>query len=292
MTSATVSRLHVAMYPTIRGFEDPMLETIARCYYDQHSPIIRPDDVQPAEIVERRVHVGVHNGLGFIGTVFSTTLEPVLDDEIGDGFELEFNGHLELANLCVDEPGLAVVFVLEYKVAIETCESKVLNKGGIGGIIERINGSGVVALENTSVERDVCVGWGFWSPSNGFGNTVLSIPLMFDTINPNTNGNFVYYPPSFYDGDVEEDGGDAMDEFGRPVASRVNPVILSFEFLPDGVQSTRSMFSVTHNIRFTGPTDTYFFACNLLRTTIRNPNAVSRAAEIRGSSAFTNRSDQ
>jgi hypothetical protein len=128
MTSATVSRLHVAMYPTIRGFEDPMLETIARCYYDQHSPIIRPDDVQPAEIVERRVHVGVHNGLGFIGTVFSTTLEPVLDDEIGDGFELEFNGHLELANLCVDEPGLAVVFVLEYKVASETCESKALNE--------------------------------------------------------------------------------------------------------------------------------------------------------------------
>lgn len=122
-----------------------------------------------AEILERRVLVGFHNGLHFIHTPIVTTLHPEFDDEIGDGFDLVFNGRLELDKYAKDgADGMAVVFIVEYKVCILTNQPASPKKSGFGAILEKISGPSpnTMEIKNVDVEKDVCIGWGYCSPEN------------------------------------------------------------------------------------------------------------------------------
>ena len=168
--TATISKISLSMYPTIRQLEDPMLTRVSRLYYEAHpeSLVNLVGDYPKADIIERRIHVGAHNGLHFLGTPFTTTLEPTFDDEIGDGFDLSFNGHLEIAKVSLDV-GVALVFVVEYKVRVLTSEQSSPKKSGISALIEKIGGAAPVETVSAGVDRDVCLGWGFWSPANGYG---------------------------------------------------------------------------------------------------------------------------
>ena len=146
---------------------------MSRVYYDAHPDAMQPDEFgefPDAEVIERKITVGFHNGFVFLETPFTTTLQPVLDEEIGDGFDLMFNGYLELQKF-IKHNEIPVVFIIEYKLKILTNQISSPKKSAFGSIIEKISGIHSTETKTVEVERDVCMGWGFWSPSSGFGKS-------------------------------------------------------------------------------------------------------------------------
>ncbi|KAJ3389717.1 Nephrocystin-4 [Lobulomyces angularis] len=242
MIRSTVSKISISLYPTIRQFEEPLLTKVAKLYYQAHPDSIKLDlDGKPpaAEIIERKIHVGVHNGLNFVHNPFTTTLQPNFDDEIGDGFDLNFDGHLELSKINTDEKGLVVVFCIEYKVRVQKNEPCSPKKTGFSAIFG--NKSNDLDMKVVDIDKDVCIGWGFWSPSNGYDTELISVPMKFDSLSPNISGSVVYTPPCTYedDNDDEEKSLLEFDEYGRPCATKSMPVIISFEFTDNALESGR-----------------------------------------------------
>ncbi|KAJ3087899.1 Nephrocystin-4, partial [Quaeritorhiza haematococci] len=246
MKTATISKIQISVYPTIQRYEQEMLLDVVRAHIA--SSVLKPkkhhlpNHLALPTILERRIHLGFHNTFTFLDKPITTTLSPVYDDDLEDGFNLVFNGHLELSKYVPEERGIALVAVLEYKLCI-TMPEPVKKKKGIGAIIEKLGGSGTPGISGpvatggtdatigvepnedstgstaTTIEKNMCLGWGFWipppypriyqgdeeSPPEEHGIIRGHMPLNTQT-GPNPYGTYVYAP--HFQNPFSEDKGD------------------------------------------------------------------------------------
>ncbi|KAJ3035882.1 Nephrocystin-4 [Rhizophlyctis rosea] len=163
MESAQLSQLRIRIPQGILKYEHALLTNIADAHEEAFpgSLLVTADgSLQLPTIVERRVHIGLHNSYTFLAPPIITTLETVLKDD-GSGSELVFNGNLELSKYMRNVNGAAVVFAVEYKVSMIANVEKA-KKSGLTALLEKL---GVVAKEGETtaeLEKDVYLGWAVW----------------------------------------------------------------------------------------------------------------------------------
>ena len=130
------------------------------------------------EVLERRLHIALHNTQTFLSAPTILTLQPVHSEYVGgDGFELVFNGNVELDRYIRKNPGVAIVFVLEYKVLMVTKADKA-KKTGLGAILEKIGSAtsgGDKKVTKVGLEKVVSLGWGIWTPCLNKGNIYITL---------------------------------------------------------------------------------------------------------------------
>ncbi|KAI9340885.1 hypothetical protein BDR26DRAFT_342199 [Obelidium mucronatum] len=228
---AVVSKIRISVFPSLSKFEDALLTEAALKHYQSFPESMTPDEngnLPVPDIIERRIHIGLHNTQTFLSPPTITTLKPVYSEYVGgDGFEFVFNGNVELEKYVAGNPGIAIVFVVEYKIMLMTSDVE-KKKTGIGAIIEKVLGE---KKEPTrlGIEKIVTVGWGAWTPAVFSGANPQVIPL--DTsVGPNPY-SAVTFCPSIAGDDLElnPEWLDYAYQMGR-LATDEFPIVLSFYF--------------------------------------------------------------
>ncbi|KAJ3416505.1 Nephrocystin-4 [Chytridiales sp. JEL 0842] len=244
MSTATVSKAHISLYPSISKFEENLLAQISLSHLASYPDSLPLDPVTRTpplpEILERRIHIGLHNTHTFLFPPITTTLQPIHSEHVGgDGFELVFNGNVELEKYVRENPGYAVVFVVEYKVLLITAAE--VKKTGIAALLEMLK-RGEKKVESLGVEKVVCVGWNAWTPAGQDVSTPIVIPLLTH-VGPNPYNSLIYassFPEDAYREDLDWENYAKL--MGR-VATRESPIVLSFLFFDEassGASTERS----------------------------------------------------
>ncbi|XP_077747576.1 nephrocystin-4 isoform X3 [Canis aureus] len=180
--------LFFTLYPSLEKFEEELLELlISDNFREGDSPL----DGSTLEILERRLCVGVHNGLGFVQRPHVVVLVPEMDvaltrsasfsRKVGSSSKtssgnqaLVLRSRLRLPEM-VHHPAFAIVFQLEY---VFTSPSGVDSK----------------AASVTSLSSVACmhiVRWAVWNPLLESGSGKVILPLQ-GGIRPNPSHCLVY----------------------------------------------------------------------------------------------------
>uniref|UniRef100_A0A8C6FIF1 Nephrocystin 4 n=1 Tax=Moschus moschiferus TaxID=68415 RepID=A0A8C6FIF1_MOSMO len=183
--------LFFTLYPSLEKFEEELLElVISDCFREAGSPL----DVGALEILERRLCVGVHNGLGFVQRPQVLVLVPELEvaltrsasfsRKVGSSSKassgnqaLVLRSHLRLPEM-VRHPAFAIVFQLEY-------------------VFNSPSGADGNAASLTSLSSLACmhmVRWAVWNPSLEAGSGRVTLPLQ-GGIQSNPSHCLVYKVP-------------------------------------------------------------------------------------------------
>ncbi|KAM6312701.1 LOW QUALITY PROTEIN: nephrocystin-4 [Podargus strigoides] len=161
--------LSVQLYPSLEEFEEELLDLLNR---DRLLKANAAPDGDGVAVRERRLHVGVHNGLRFVQAPQVAVLVPEVEVARGGcpgvpgsrargaGQALVLRSRIQLSEM-VPHPAFAVCFQLEYVL----CSS-----GGAGGKV--LPGSA------RSEAADMCsVRWAVWSPAPGASEAEVVLPL-------------------------------------------------------------------------------------------------------------------
>ncbi|KAJ3285151.1 Nephrocystin-4, partial [Rhizoclosmatium sp. JEL0117] len=234
---AMVSKIRISVYPSLSKFEDALVMESALKHYQAYPESMTPDEhgnLPVPRIIERRIHIGLHNTQTFLSPPTITTLKPVYSEYVGgDGFEFVFNGNLELEKYVRREPGIAVVFIVEYKILLMTNDvSK--KKSRLGAFVEKVLGE-KREPEMSGLEKIVTVGWGAWQPSVFDGQNPQVIPL--DTsVGPNPYFAITFAPTIEADEmELKPDWLEYAYKMGR-LATDEFPIVLSFHFYDEDHQ--------------------------------------------------------
>ncbi|KAJ1549141.1 Nephrocystin-4 [Cladochytrium tenue] len=230
--TVTVSKIRVSVFPSLPSFETTLLSELAVAHQKQFPNSIRCNEdgtVLLPEIIERSVHVGLHNAQTFLSTPVVTMLLPVHGDDGGPGgFEMAFSGNVELDRYFRHD-GLAVVFIVEYKVLLLT-EPEVTKKSGLSGLIERMSPRPKdQKKEKLGVEKVVSIGWGAWVPALAESSGLQAIPLLANA-GSNPYSTEIYFPINVGEEFDETDQERAYAVENGRLATREIPVVLSFFF--------------------------------------------------------------
>ncbi|XP_039109178.1 nephrocystin-4 isoform X2 [Hyaena hyaena] len=184
--------LFFSLYPSLEKFEEELLEFLISDHFGEKG--IPLDGGGALEILERRLHVGVHNGLGFVQRPQVVVLVPEMDvaltrsasfsRKVGSSSKassgnqaLVLRSHLRLPEL-VRHPAFAVIFQLEYVFS---------SPSGVDG----------KATSVTSLSSVACmhmVRWAVWNPLPEAGSGKVVLPLQ-GGIRPNPSHCLVYKVP-------------------------------------------------------------------------------------------------
>ncbi|KAJ3055846.1 Nephrocystin-4, partial [Rhizophlyctis rosea] len=130
-----LSQIRIRIPQGIQKYEQNLLTSIS--FSHDHS---FPNSLTPTptgtlplpKILERRLHIGLHNSHTFPTAPTILTLTPNLQAEDGTGSELVFNGNVELQRYMRGVEGVAVVFAVEYKVQMVVNVEKARKSGLLG----------------------------------------------------------------------------------------------------------------------------------------------------------------
>ncbi|XP_051027066.1 nephrocystin-4-like [Acomys russatus] len=184
--------LFFTLYPSLEKFEEELLEVLIA---DRFREGVSPLDSGTLEVLERRLHVAVHNGLGFVHRPQVVVLVPEMDvaltrsasfsRRVGASSKnssanqvLVLRSHLRLPEM-VSHPAFAIVFQLEY----------VFNSP------PGVDGS---AGSSTSLSNLACmhmVRWAVWNPELEAGSGKVMLPLQ-GGVQHNPSRCLVYKVPS------------------------------------------------------------------------------------------------
>ncbi|XP_075849533.1 nephrocystin-4 [Microcebus murinus] len=185
-----LDNLFFTLYPSLEKFEEELLELLISDHF-QEGPL----DSSALEILERRLHVGVHNGLGFVQRPQVVVLVPEMDvaltrsasfsrkvvssSKSSSGNQaLVLRSRLRLPEM-VGHPAFAIVLQLEY----------VFNgPSGVDG-----NAASVTSPSNLACMY--MVRWAVWSPSLEASSGRVTLPLQ-GGVQPNPSHCLVYKVPS------------------------------------------------------------------------------------------------
>jgi hypothetical protein len=162
-----IFQLSLTIDPSINDYEARLLEIIALEYFEAHPSSLLTDEngaLLLPTITERRIHIGFHNSRVFMGTPVLTNVIPQLDEN-GMGSDLTFQGQVELPKYIAGESGMALVFVVEYKVVI-TAKAPPEKKPGFFSPAPK------TPTERTYIEKLVCVGWSWWDICENFAGSL------------------------------------------------------------------------------------------------------------------------
>ncbi|PNJ47966.1 NPHP4 isoform 7, partial [Pongo abelii] len=184
--------LFFTLYPSLEKFEEELLELHVQDHFQEGCG---PLDGGALEILERRLRVGVHNGLGFVQRPQVVVLVPEMDvaltrsasfsrkvvssSKTSSGSQaLVLRSRLRLPEM-VGHPAFAVVFQLEYVFSSPT---------GVDG-----NAASVTSLSNLACMH--MVRWAVWNPLLEADSGRVTLPLQ-GGIQPNPSHCLVYKVPS------------------------------------------------------------------------------------------------
>ncbi|XP_032719138.1 nephrocystin-4 [Lontra canadensis] len=183
--------LFFTLYPSLEKFEEELLELLISDHFREGGV---PLDGSALEILERRLCVGVHNGLGFVQRPQVVVLVPELDvaltrsasfsRKVGSSSKassgnqaLVLRSRLRLPEM-VRHPAFAIVFQLEY----------VFNSpSGVDGKAAAIPSLSGVACMHT-------IRWAVWNPVLEADSGKVTLPLQ-GGIRPNPSHRLVYKVP-------------------------------------------------------------------------------------------------
>ncbi|KAM9217675.1 LOW QUALITY PROTEIN: nephrocystin-4 [Leptosomus discolor] len=164
-----LERLSVRLYPSVEEFEEELLELLNS---DRLLQANTAPDGDGVAIRERRLHVGVHNGLRFVQAPQVAVLVPEVEvaqggspgvpssGARGAGQALVLRSRIHLSEM-VPHPAFGVCFQLEYIFC---------GAGRAGGQVLPGSARGEAA--------DMCsVRWAVWSPVLGTGEAEVVLPL-------------------------------------------------------------------------------------------------------------------
>ncbi|XP_058575297.1 nephrocystin-4 isoform X2 [Neofelis nebulosa] len=183
--------LFFMLYPSLEKFEEELLELLVSDRFREEGI---PRDGGTLEILERRLCVGVHNGLGFVQRPQVVVLVPEMDvaltrsasfsRKVGSSSKassgnqaLVLRSRLRLREL-VRHPAFAIVFQLEY-------------------VFNSPSGADGKATSVTSLSSVACmhmVRWAVWNPLPEAGSGKVVLPLQ-GGIRPNPSHRLVYKVP-------------------------------------------------------------------------------------------------
>ncbi|XP_029801797.1 nephrocystin-4 [Suricata suricatta] len=183
--------VYFTLYPSLEKFEEELLELLISDHSGEKGV---PLDGGALEILERRLHVGVHNGLGFVQRPQVVVLVPEMDvaltrsasfsRKVGSSSKassgsqaLVLRSRLRLREL-VRHPAFAVVFQLEYVFSSPT--------GADGKAASVAPLSGVACMH--------MVRWAVWNPLPEAGSGKVILPLQ-GGVRPNPSHCLVYKVP-------------------------------------------------------------------------------------------------
>lgn len=170
------AQLRLRIAPSIHDYEKRLLDKVALTHFEAFPSSMISDDkgalILPT-IEERRIHIGFHNGRTFLGPTVLTNAVPKIN-ESGHGTDLVFHGQIDLENYIQGEPGIALVFVVEYKVKL-TVRAPIEKKTGLSAFMESLSPTSAAKapVEKAFVEKLVCCGWSAWNVSNQYIGKLL-----------------------------------------------------------------------------------------------------------------------
>ncbi|NXR17397.1 NPHP4 protein, partial [Cinclus mexicanus] len=164
-----LERLFIRLYPSLEEFEEELLDLLNS---DRLLQANTAPDGEEVVVRERRLHIGVHNGLRFVRAPQVVVLVP--DVELspggcqrvpssgarGAGQALVLRSRIQLSEM-VPHPAFGVCFQLEYVFC---------SMGRAGG--KALSGSA-----RSEVADMRSVRWAVWSPVPGTGDTDVVLPL-------------------------------------------------------------------------------------------------------------------
>ncbi|XP_073089200.1 nephrocystin-4 isoform X6 [Manis javanica] len=179
------------LYPSLERFEQELLELLISDHFREGDGL---PDGSALDILERRLCVGVHNGLGFVQRPQVVVLVPEMavaltrsasfNRKVGSSSKaspgnqaLVLRSHLRLPEM-VCHPAFAVVFQLEYAFS---------SPSGVGS-------NAALATSPSSVACMHTVRWAVWNPSLEASSGRVTLPLQGGT-RPNPSRCLVYRVP-------------------------------------------------------------------------------------------------
>ncbi|KAI1892585.1 hypothetical protein AGOR_G00135100 [Albula goreensis] len=189
-----LDRLSLTLYPSLEKFEEELLQLLNTDHLNRKN---WGPDGSVVVIQERRLHVGVHNGWGFLERPQVVVVEP--EPEGGRGrssrlsssalsYVLALRSRLQLKEM-VNHPAFAVVFWLEYVFSAP------------------VGGDGKVSSSSSMFSRTAfmhCIRWAAWCPFQDPDNVAADVALALqggDVLGP--TGVMVYAAPPPYRSSTE-----------------------------------------------------------------------------------------
>ncbi|XP_050009218.1 nephrocystin-4 isoform X1 [Alexandromys fortis] len=184
--------LFFTLYPSLEKFEEELLELLVSDHFREGAGLL---DGGTLEVLERRLHVCVHNGLGFVHRPQVVVLVPEMDVALtrsasfsrrvsassknsSGNQALVLRSHLRLPEM-VSHPAFAIVFQLEY-------------------VFSSPSGADGSAASSTSLSNLACmhmVRWAVWNPEPEVTPGKVTLPLQ-GGIQHNPSHCLVYKVPS------------------------------------------------------------------------------------------------
>ncbi|KAJ3219266.1 Nephrocystin-4 [Dinochytrium kinnereticum] len=184
-------KINVSVYPSVRRFEELALAEYVEAFNNAFPDTLAKlsnGTIAPAEIVERRLHIGYHNTQVFLSPPSMVTLQPAYNDDLGgDAFHLVFNGNIELDKYLPGDPGIAVVCVMDFRIALKVNQEVAKKTSMFTAIMEKLTGGGNKPQQPNvvDVERVVTLGWFVWTPHLFQGENPILNPVLTQTpMNP------------------------------------------------------------------------------------------------------------
>ncbi|XP_076421881.1 nephrocystin-4 isoform X1 [Peromyscus maniculatus bairdii] len=191
-TTRHLDDLFFTLYPSLEKFEEELLELLISDHFREGVSLL---DGSTLEVLERRLHVCVHNGLGFVNRPQVAVLVPEMDVALtrsasfsrrvssssknsSGNQALVLRSHLRLPEM-VCHPAFAIVFQLEYAFS---------SPSGADGS----------AGSSTSLSNLACmhmVRWAVWNPELEAASGKVTLPLQ-GGIQHNPSHCLVYKVPS------------------------------------------------------------------------------------------------
>ncbi|KAH6599048.1 hypothetical protein BASA50_003257 [Batrachochytrium salamandrivorans] len=232
LETGRISRISISVYPSLDKYESKLLDRISKIQFDNHPTSLTPDDdgnLPSPTIIERRLHVGFHNTCTFIGQPTVITLKPTTSDYKIK--QLGFMGTVELDTYVPDDPMVAVVFIMEYKVSLTVNVPEIKKRTGLSRIISKLASSDANMAEPAQLTEDIdkfaVAGWCAYSPYQDtlYGDHDIYLETQ-NTLNPSgalifTSKNVDYNEESEFREELVSE-----DEKGH----RAWPLKLSFKF--------------------------------------------------------------
>ncbi|XP_017650903.1 nephrocystin-4 isoform X3 [Nannospalax galili] len=191
-TTWHLNDLFFTLYPSLEKFEEELLDLLVSDHFREGGS---PLDSGTLEVLERRLHVCVHNGLGFVQRPQVVVLVPEMEVALtrsasfsrrvssspkssSGNQALVLRSHLQLPEM-VRHPAFAIVFQLEY-------------------VFSSPSGADGSACLATSLSNLACmhmVRWAVWNPSLEASSGKVTLPLQ-GGVRQNPSHCLVYKVPS------------------------------------------------------------------------------------------------
>ena len=142
-------------------------------------------------VQERRIHVGFHNSKTFIDKLVLANVVPDFDEQ-GHGTDLVYHGQLELPSYIPGEWGMALIFMIEYKVQLAV-RAPIEKKTGLSALVETFSKAPKEPNEKQFIEKLICCGWSSWGICDAFVDRYLEVPV--DTSASQNPFNSLIYTP-------------------------------------------------------------------------------------------------